>query len=304
MFLCVRFARVGQFVPHLEAETSHKNHLCSFGGGGSNPGFLACGAHSLRENPSGLRANTPFRRPVFPSAFGLTLFPHSCHGFCGSFVAAQPAPAPCLVKSSGAGYLSSNRPGAKRSRDSDTAKRSGKRNVPTQRKLTAQPSSRLCYCSGPAASVQPQQPFLGSGAASTPDRNLSTPLSSDRYPLIFEPSPKPPPSEKLAAVAARPSGSPAGGMVFFSTLGKIRPESSNVWKKNGCRLSLLPTLGTISSNLWKLRPCFFQRLEPLASFFPLSGKLNLHCFQPSDGPPPEGGGARRAGVGGHQRWID
>jgi hypothetical protein len=41
VFLCVRVARVGQFVPHLEAETSHKNHLCSFGGGGSNPVFLA-----------------------------------------------------------------------------------------------------------------------------------------------------------------------------------------------------------------------------------------------------------------------
>jgi len=40
-------ARVSQLVPHLEVETSHKNHLCSFGGGGSNPGFLACGAAFL-----------------------------------------------------------------------------------------------------------------------------------------------------------------------------------------------------------------------------------------------------------------
>ena len=146
-------ARVGQFVPHLEAETSHKNHLCLFGGGGGSPRFprsnparlvphtclppahglgaarsshaspqtevpsgtKECGfilqpekttscqpaerdhrAGSLKGNPSGLRANTPFRRPVFPSAFGLTLFPHSCHGFCCSFVAAQTAPAPCV----------------------------------------------------------------------------------------------------------------------------------------------------------------------------------------------------------------
>ena len=40
-------ARVGQLVPRLEAETSHKNHLCAFGGGGSNTAFLACVADGL-----------------------------------------------------------------------------------------------------------------------------------------------------------------------------------------------------------------------------------------------------------------
>jgi len=66
LFLCVRFARFGQLVPRLEAESSHKNPLCLFGGGGSNPAFLACGADGLgaarsshappqREVPSGTR---------------------------------------------------------------------------------------------------------------------------------------------------------------------------------------------------------------------------------------------------------
>jgi len=49
-FLCVRG------IPHVSAparasprgtETSHKNHLYAFGGGGSNPAFLACGADGL-----------------------------------------------------------------------------------------------------------------------------------------------------------------------------------------------------------------------------------------------------------------
>ena len=156
------------------------------------------------------------------------------------------------------------------------------------------------------ASIHLHKSFLGGESSPTRDRESS--ITSHIQPSTFHnPHPQSPSSEKLAAIAARPSGSLAGSAVYgfavLPTLGKTAPKSSNPWKKTfQCsekvgvqaqpaskvwknpagffqplekQTQILPTLGNfgpVFSNLWKTDARFFQCSEKLIEKFPTSGK--------------------------------
>jgi len=100
----------------------------------------------------------------------------------------------------------------------------------------------------------------------------------------------------LAAVAARPSGSPAGGAVYgfavLPNLGKTAPKSSNPWKNPS---QIFQGLETFLPMLGKSRgagSACFQGLEKQPPFFPMLGKrsrkiskvwkTDAHFFQASE----------------------
>ena len=195
--LCVRFARGPLLQPvhstelvlsgpprahFVRGSARHRLARLTRQRSSSDSSFLPCPERPKEANhlPGGFplgfstKTLTPFQGeappgPRFPLGrrlrLGLTPFPHSCHGFCCSFVAAQTAPAPCVVKSSG-GWGSLQRQARRKAepgfRSCDPQREAQRPGTATR---TARPTSRLCFALGLPLPFTPRENFLGGESA-------------------------------------------------------------------------------------------------------------------------------------------